>query len=242
MKRIKTLIVGVVLAVTLCAASLFIYAQCGGGGGGGSGCTGGSPKCNQGGGSSPIIVDTTGDGFYLTDAQDGVVFDFFGNGHPFKLSWTAADFGNASLACLDCWKDIPNNGKIDSAKKLFGNLTEQPKSDHQNGYLALAEFDKPENGGNGDGIIDERDTVYSHLLLWIDKNHDGISQPEELHTLRELGVFSIGLKYRREPYVDGYGNQFRYRGVLNPDPGDGKSKDGRYTYDVFFVKDGSQSK
>jgi hypothetical protein len=84
--------------------------------------------------------------------------------------------------------------------------------------------------------------VYSHLLLWIDKNHDGISQPEELHTLRELGVFSIGLKYRREPYVDGYGNQFRYRGVLNPDPADGKSKDGRYTYDVFFVKDGSQSK
>ena len=84
--------------------------------------------------------------------------------------------------------------------------------------------------------------MYSHLLLWIDKNDDGISQPEELHTLRELGVFSIGLKYRREPYVDGYGNQFRYRGVLNPDPADGKSKDGRYTYDVFFVKDGSQSK
>jgi hypothetical protein len=37
-----------------------------------------------------------------------------------------------------------------------------------------------------------------------------------------------------EPFADKYGNQFRYRGVLNPDPADGTSKDGRYTYDVFF--------
>ncbi|MGA7216757.1 MAG: hypothetical protein WBX38_00495 [Candidatus Sulfotelmatobacter sp.] len=47
-------------------------------------------------------------------------------------------------------------------------------------------------------------------------------------------MFSIGLKYRDEPLVDAYGNQFRYKGVLNPDAEDGESKDGRYTYDVFF--------
>jgi hypothetical protein len=44
----------------------------------------------------------------------------------------------------------------------------------------------------------------------------------------------IGLKYLNEPLVDEYGNQFRYRGVLNPDAADGESKDGRFTYDVFF--------
>ncbi len=188
--------------------------------------------CNSGGGGSggsPIIVDTTGHGFHLTSLEAGVTFDITGDGHPVKLSWTAANAGNAFLAL-----DRNHNGTIDNGKELFGNFTAQPPSSDPNGYLALAEFDKPENGGNGDGIIDWRDAVYPKLLLWIDENHDGISQPSELHTLPELGVFSIGLHYREEPLTDQFGNQFRYKGVLNPNSVDGQSKDGRYTYDVFF--------
>jgi len=180
--------------------------------------------------TSPIIVDTTGNGFHLTSADDGVTFDIRADGHPIKLAWTAADSGNAFLAL-----DRNHNGIIDNGSELFGNVTEQPPSDNPNGYLALAEFDKPENGGNGDGIIDSRDAVYSKLLLWIDANHDGISQPNELHSLPDLGVYSISLSYKEERLTDEYGNQFRYRGVLNPNPLDGTSKDGRYTYDVFFA-------
>ena len=105
------------------------------------------------------------------------------------------------------------------------------------GTLALAEFDKPENGGNGDGIIDWRDAVYPKLLLWIDANHDGVSQPEELHSLQELGVYSISLSYHEERYTDQFKNWFRYRGALNANPLDGKSTDGRWTYDVFLVPD-----
>jgi hypothetical protein len=182
-------------------------------------------------GVSPIIIDTTGHGFHLTSAEQGVRFDFFGTGKPLQLSWTDANSGNGFLAL-----DRNGNGRIDNAKELFGNITEQPKSDDPNGYLALAEFDKPENGGNGDGIIDFHDAVYSKLLIWIDANHDGVSQPEELHSLPSLGVYSIGLKFTEEPRTDEYGNKFRYRGVLNPNPLDGTSRDGRYTYDVFFVR------
>ncbi len=186
------------------------------------------------GGTSPIIVDTTGHGFELTSASNGVVFDIRGDGHPIKLAWTAAGSGNAFLA-------LPHNGRITSGKELFGNFTAQPPCPDGgrsclNGYRALAEFDRPENGGNGDGIIDSRDAVFSQLRLWIDANHDGISQPNELHTLPELGVYSISLKYRDDQhYYDPYGNWFHYQSALNPDPADGTSKDGRTTYDVFFV-------
>ena len=176
-----------------------------------------------------MIVDTTGHGFHLTSPEDGVVFDIAGNGHPVKLAWTAANSGNAFLAL-----DRNHNGVIDNGKELFGNFTDQPKSAHPNGFAALAVFDLPENGGNGDGIIDSRDAVYSKLLLWIDENHDGVSQPNELHTLPELGVFSISLSYRDEPFNDQYGNWFHYRAAINPDPQDGESRDGRWTYDVFF--------
>ena len=78
--------------------------------------------------------------------------------------------------------------------------------------------------------------MFSHLLLWIDENHDGISEPNELHTLPELGVYSISLHYRDDAhFFDEYGNWFHYQSALNPDSQDGKSKDGRVNYDVFFV-------
>jgi hypothetical protein len=192
--------------------------------------------CCSTGPGSPIIVDTTGRGFHLTSGPDGVWFDIRGDGHPILISWTAAGSGNAFLAL-----DRNHNGKIDNGKELFGNFTAQPESLHPNGYLALAEFDKPENGGNGDGIIDSRDAVFSHLLLWIDENHNGISEPNELHTLPELGVYSIALRYRDDQhFFDQYGNWFHYQSALNPDPHDGTSKDGRLTYDVFFVAGGQR--
>ncbi len=180
---------------------------------------------------SPILIDTIGAGFKLTSAQNGVVFDIHGNGHPVRLAWTAADSGDAFLAL-----DRNHNGIIDSGKELFGNVTAQAPSSDPNGFLALAEFDKPQNGGNGDGMIDKRDAVFSHLLLWIDENHDGISQPNELHALPEMGVYSLALKYTESRRTDQFGNQFRYRAMVNPDRQDGMSPDGRTMYDVFFVE------
>jgi hypothetical protein len=186
--------------------------------------TGPAPTC------SPIVIDTEGAGFHLTSAADGVTFDIAGDGHPVQIAWTAPGSRNAFLAL-----DRNHNGRIDSGKELFGNFTVQPKSDAPNGFLALAEFDKPENGGNGDGIIDERDQVFSQLRLWIDENHDGISQPNELHTLPELGIFLLGLKYEQLRRRDEFGNLFRFRAGVNPANAQDRSEAGRWAFDVFLA-------
>lgn len=205
----------------------FQYISDGGGGGGGTCVVGGHfvPDC-----PSPIIVDTKREGFHLTPASGGVRFDIRADGHPIQIAWTAAGFSNGFLAL-----DRNHNGIIDDGTELFGNFTQQPKSSTPNGFLALAEFDKPENGGNGDGIIDEHDAVFSHLVIWIDENRDGISQPAELHTLPEMGIYSLTFQYKQSMRLDEFGNLFRYKANVNPGVNGGDSDPGRWAVDVFLT-------
>jgi hypothetical protein len=210
-------------------ASTAFFFQCGGGGGDG-GCGTGDPNDNEiQPVCSPIILDLSGAGFSLTSAQDGVLFDIAGTGRPIQIAWTTPGADNAFLCLPD------SGGKCDDGKDLFGNFTPQPQSPHHNGFAALAVYDQPANGGNGDGIIDARDKIFSSLRLWVDSNHDGICQPGELFTLPSQGVNSISLNYHLSMKRDQFGNLFRYRARVNPDGSPDDSDVGRTAYDVFLT-------
>jgi hypothetical protein len=175
---------------------------------------------------SPVIIDLEGNGFALTDVDGGVRFDLDSDGQAETVSWTAGGTDDVWLAL-----DRNENGVIDNGGELFGKHTIQSLTNHPNGYLALAEYDKPENGGNNDGKIDSSDAIWPSLIGWRDLNHNGISDPSELHTLDSLGITGIDLSYKESRWIDQDGNEFVFRAKVYRTRGEHVF---RWSFDVFL--------
>ena len=177
---------------------------------------------------SPIVIDILGNGFDLTSAQNGVMFDIAREGTPRQVAWTSANSDDAWLVL-----DRNGNGLIDHGRETFGSASPQPflnPGETKNGFRSLAVFDQFDQGGNGDGKLNRRDAIFSQLQLWQDVNHNGISEPNELHSLPDLGLRVIDLDYQEKRRYDIWGNWFRFRSKVR-DAQDAQL--GRWAWDVF---------
>ncbi len=176
--------------------------------------------------ASPILLAVGPSADYqLVGPQQGVWFDLDSDGTLERLGWTRPNDWVGFLAL-----DRNHNGIIDNGQELFGNFTLLGNGQTAaNGFQALAYWDSPQAGGNGNGWIDPGDAVWANLRVWIDFNHDGISQPNELFTLSQLNITGISTTYSPEMRRDQFGNGFRYRGqfIINGQP--------RPAYDVYFA-------
>lgn len=140
----------------------------------------------------PIILDLNNDGKISTlNLSNGVYFDHNKDGVAFKSSWIGKEDG---ILVLD--KNL--NNQIDDGNELFGNFTKIEESKFAiNGYHALSLQDT-----NNDGKIDSLDENFSKLKIWQDLNEDGISQSNELRTLKEHGIKSISLNFSKPTNSD----------------------------------------
>ena len=149
-------------------------------------------------------LEKTAEGFTLSAAEGGVPFDIDGDGDLERVAWPAADANVAFLAL-----DTNGDGRITSGRELFGAAT---YASARNGCSALLQaFER--DGNERSGSIHEGHPLYERLLLWVDRNRDGHSEPSEL--LHASARFStIGLGYMKVAWDDANGNQVRFSGWL----------------------------
>lgn len=134
-----------------------------------------------------------------------------------QVYWPDANSSGFFLAM-----DRDQNGKIDQKDELFGdNRTEI------NGFEALKKLDT-----NHDGVIDSKDKDFKKLVLWNDKNADGISEAREL-TKAGLKLTKISLKYRVS--AESLGNaEIRERAKFWYTDAKGKKRTGNI-YDIWLA-------
>ncbi|MGD6903437.1 lipase family protein [Bacillus infantis] len=143
----------------------------------------------------PIILDLDGDGLDTIGKGQGANYDHDGDGFAEETGWVGE--GDGLLVF-----DRNGDGKYTDGSELFGDQTPLKNGSlASTGFEALEEFDT-----NKDGKIDQNDSQFTDLKIWMDKDKDGTAEEGETFTLAELGIRSLNTAYQNVNVEDGYGN------------------------------------
>ncbi|MEK2690512.1 EF-hand domain-containing protein [Bdellovibrio sp. GT3] len=135
-----------------------------------------------------------------------------------KVFWPRANSPGFFLAL-----DRDKNGIIDKKDELFGD-----NNSDVNGFEALKKLDT-----NKDGVIDSRDQDFKRLVLWNDKNGDGVSQSSEMKKA-SLKLNKISLNYTQFFENRGKNAEIRERSKFWYTDAKGKTRKGN-VYDIWFA-------
>ena len=131
---------------------------------------------------TPIVLDLNGDGIQTTTMQNGVTFDINNDGKVDQTAW--ATRGDGLLV-----RDVNKDGSINNGSELFGSSTKLANGTTAvDGYQAMKALDS-----NNDGLLTSMDAQFGELMVWVDKNGNGVSNPGELFSLSDLGITSLSL-------------------------------------------------
>jgi hypothetical protein len=140
--------------------------------------------------------------FSVSSPEQGVRFDLDGDGIKEQVAWPELGADIAFLAL-----DEDGDGFITSGKELVGPAMAPAAKNAAN---ALSEIRKAA-GLPRVGSLEAGDPLYERLLLWIDRNRNGVGEPRELRPARELFT-AIGLGYTGLHLSDAKGNRVDFEG------------------------------
>lgn len=143
----------------------------------------------------PLVLDLDGDGIELVSVENSqTYFDFNKDTFAEKTGWVAPSDGFL-------FHDQNGDGVANGIDELFGSAL-------VDGFTELREHD-----ANGDNRIDASDATFTQLRIWQDLNQDGVSTPNEISSLAQWNIVSLGLE-RSEIRQISEGNEIRYGGSV----------------------------
>jgi len=187
-----------------------------------------------------INIDGINDFPRLTSAQAGVKFDIDGDGDLEQVAWTEP---NAMVALLAL--DVNGDGSITSGKELFGSHMVPEAGNGPNALLHVSDA----SGAAPSGAVSQGHPLYERILLWVDRNHDGVSEPGELRFAKEV-LTAIGMGFVRESRQDEHGNRATFKGWAEVRTGDSEQRQSteprdhqqrlRHYYEVLLALEGDR--